>query len=169
MKNIRRQATQEAGPLLCDPASYVGLVEEGAGDEYPMMRRKTKQLLLVYAIFLPKTLNRSLVSRVAPPGFCAAPMSFGRSHPFIRRSFSRCHPASIRSFFPSSLGERRSIFFFPKDGDLSTSWTCSGDPQGADDPYYDCNIYFNLYSYRHVKQVKIGEAPDPNPCTRTGS
>eukprot|EP00752_Nemacystus_decipiens_P014959 g13318.t1 len=45
-----------------------------------------------------------------------------------------------------------------KDGDLSTSWTCSGDPHGDDDPYYDCNIYFNLYSYRHVKQVKIALA-----------
>lgn len=52
-----------------------------------------------------------------------------------------------------------------KDGDLSTTWTCSGDPQGADDPYYDCNIYFNLYSYRHVKQVKIGESLVPAGVT----
>ncbi|CAM9695160.1 unnamed protein product [Ectocarpus sp. 6 AP-2014] len=42
-----------------------------------------------------------------------------------------------------------------KDGDMSTSWTCSGDPQEADDPYYDCILQFNMFSHRHIKQVKI--------------
>ena len=60
-------------------------------------------------------------------------------------------------------------FYLRQDGDLSTSWTCSGDPQGVDDPYYDCNVYFNLYSYRHVKQVKIGEPPQVRAGARTGS
>lgn len=43
-----------------------------------------------------------------------------------------------------------------KDGDMSTSWTCTGDPKEDDDYYYDCNLYFNMVYYRHLKQIKIG-------------
>lgn len=42
--------------------------------------------------------------------------------------------------------------FYVKDGDLETSWTCTGDPQ---DIYYACSLAFKLTSYRHVKQLKI--------------
>lgn len=43
---------------------------------------------------------------------------------------------------------------------MSTSWTCTGDPQAEGDMldlYYDCSIVFNLFFYRHIKQVNIGK------------
>lgn len=47
-----------------------------------------------------------------------------------------------------------------KDGDFSTSWTCTGDPRDPSDSsfVYDCTILFDLFSYRHIKEVKIGES-----------
>ena len=46
--------------------------------------------------------------------------------------------------------------FFSKDGDFSTAWTCTADGADTDDNY-QCLLYFDLFVYRHVKQVKIGE------------
>ncbi|CAN0400366.1 unnamed protein product, partial [Ectocarpus fasciculatus] len=45
-----------------------------------------------------------------------------------------------------------------KDGDMSTSWTCSGDPQETDDTYFDCTLQFGMFSHRRIKQVKIALA-----------
>eukprot|EP00752_Nemacystus_decipiens_P013409 g11873.t1 len=47
--------------------------------------------------------------------------------------------------------------YYLKDGDFSTSWTCTGDPRDPDDAtfVYDCTIYFDLVSYRHIKEVRI--------------
>ncbi|CAM9878861.1 unnamed protein product [Ectocarpus sp. 12 AP-2014] len=42
-----------------------------------------------------------------------------------------------------------------KDGDMSTSWTCSGDPQETDDTSYDCILQFSMFYPRNIKQVKI--------------
>lgn len=44
------------------------------------------------------------------------------------------------------------FFFFPdnKDGDYSTSWTCVAG-------VLDCTLVIDLFYYRHIKQVKIGE------------
>ncbi|CAN0361959.1 unnamed protein product, partial [Ectocarpus sp. 8 AP-2014] len=44
-----------------------------------------------------------------------------------------------------------------KDGDMSTSWNCSGDPQETDDTSYDCILQFSMFCHRNIKQVKIGE------------
>ena len=46
-----------------------------------------------------------------------------------------------------------------KDGDLSTSWTCTGDLRDPSDTIfeYDCTVYFDLFSHRHIKEVRIGE------------
>ncbi|CAN0405209.1 unnamed protein product, partial [Ascophyllum nodosum] len=44
--------------------------------------------------------------------------------------------------------------FYVKDGDLSTAWTCTADGADTDDNY-QCLLYFNLFTYRHVIQVKI--------------
>lgn len=46
-----------------------------------------------------------------------------------------------------------------KDGDLSTSWTCTGDPRDPSDSsfVYDCTVSFDLFSFRHIKEVRIGE------------
>lgn len=35
-----------------------------------------------------------------------------------------------------------------QDGDFSTAWTCAAG---------DCELRFDLFNYRHIKQVKIGE------------
>lgn len=43
---------------------------------------------------------------------------------------------------------------------MSSVWQCSGDPEGTDDDYYDnydCYVTFDLFSYRHIKQVRIGK------------
>jgi len=48
-----------------------------------------------------------------------------------------------------------------KDGDLTTSWTYTGDPQEPNDRgviYYECELSFRLVGNRNIKQVKIGEA-----------
>lgn len=48
-----------------------------------------------------------------------------------------------------------------QDGDLSTSWTCTGDPREPDDDgitFYECEIGIGLVYFRHIKQVKIGES-----------
>lgn len=46
-----------------------------------------------------------------------------------------------------------------QDGDFSTSVSCTGDPADLEqsDSSYDCNLYYNLFSYRHMKQIKIGK------------
>ncbi|CAM9648998.1 unnamed protein product [Ascophyllum nodosum] len=44
--------------------------------------------------------------------------------------------------------------FYVKDGDFSTAWTCAADGADTDDNY-QCLLYFDLFSYRHVKKVKI--------------
>lgn len=48
-----------------------------------------------------------------------------------------------------------------KDGDLSTSWSCTGSEQDADDVTgtisYECRIRLSMMYRRHIKQVKIGE------------
>lgn len=54
------------------------------------------------------------------------------------------------------------MFFQPtKDGDFSTSWVCTGDPLDTNLPeeyiYADCPLYIDLFSFRHIKQIKIGE------------
>ena len=52
------------------------------------------------------------------------------------------------------------IFLDEQDGDLGTSWTCTGDPSepnASGNIYYDCELTFGLVYYRNVKQVKIGE------------
>lgn len=55
------------------------------------------------------------------------------------------------------------ILFFlssQKDGDLSTSWTCTGDPREPSAEGYslfECSLVFDLVYTRHIKQVKIGE------------
>eukprot|EP00752_Nemacystus_decipiens_P014962 g13321.t1 len=38
------------------------------------------------------------------------------------------------------------LAFYAKDGDFSTAWTCSAGV---------CELRFNLFNYRHIKQVKI--------------
>lgn len=48
----------------------------------------------------------------------------------------------------------------PKDGDLGTSWTCTGDPREPNAngfTYYECDLTFGLVYFRNIKQVKIGE------------
>ncbi|CAM9622988.1 unnamed protein product [Ectocarpus sp. 6 AP-2014] len=48
-----------------------------------------------------------------------------------------------------------------KDGDLSTSWTCTGDPREVNLQgilYYECSLLFDLVYTRHIKQVKIALA-----------
>ncbi|CAM9842773.1 unnamed protein product, partial [Ectocarpus sp. 8 AP-2014] len=48
-----------------------------------------------------------------------------------------------------------------KDGDLSTSWTCTGDPREVSPQgiqYYECSLLFDLLYTRHIKQVKIALA-----------
>jgi len=50
---------------------------------------------------------------------------------------------------------------FAQDGDLSTSWACTGDPQAGEVTNYECRAAFDLFSYRRVKQVKIGESTVP--------
>ncbi|CAM9252697.1 unnamed protein product, partial [Ectocarpus sp. 12 AP-2014] len=42
-----------------------------------------------------------------------------------------------------------------KDGDMSSSWSCSGDPQETDDTSYDCILQFSMFYHRNIKQVKI--------------
>eukprot|EP00903_Cladosiphon_okamuranus_P020463 g18782.t1 len=51
--------------------------------------------------------------------------------------------------------------FAAKDGDLGTSWTCTGDPREPTDGgyiYYECDLSFGLVYYRNIKQVKIALA-----------
>ena len=45
-----------------------------------------------------------------------------------------------------------------QDGDMSTAWTCTGDPTEPDSGFFECTLRFSMFSYRHIKQVKIGEA-----------
>lgn len=52
------------------------------------------------------------------------------------------------SRFPSHCLE-----FYTQDNDMSTSWTCDYNPNRNG----DCKLVFNLFWYRHIKQVKIGE------------
>ncbi|CAM9688654.1 unnamed protein product [Scytosiphon promiscuus] len=55
-----------------------------------------------------------------------------------------------------SYAERYTV----KDGDLSTSWECTGDANEPDDDgnvYYECEILLSMVYFRHLKQVKIGE------------
>ena len=40
-----------------------------------------------------------------------------------------------------------------QDNDFSTSWSCDESTETDG----DCNLIFNLFWYRHIKQVKIGE------------
>ncbi|CAN0221443.1 unnamed protein product [Pylaiella littoralis] len=40
--------------------------------------------------------------------------------------------------------------YYIKDGDMSTSWTCTGD----------CSVFFSMFSYRHIKQLKIALSDD---------
>lgn len=45
---------------------------------------------------------------------------------------------------------------------MTTSWSCTGDPAttAAEDELelsYECSVGFNLFYYRHIRQVKIGE------------
>lgn len=42
---------------------------------------------------------------------------------------------------------------YPQDGDFSTSWTCAA----ADLNGVECTLDFDLFYYRHIKQIKIGE------------
>lgn len=48
-----------------------------------------------------------------------------------------------------------------QDGDLSTSWTCFASTQEHELPeylpFFACTITFDLFSFRHIKEVKIGE------------
>lgn len=46
--------------------------------------------------------------------------------------------------------------FVLKDGDMASSWSCSGDPT-PDDDVFECYVTFDLFAYRQIKQVKIGE------------
>ncbi|CAM9345645.1 unnamed protein product [Scytosiphon promiscuus] len=55
----------------------------------------------------------------------------------------------------ATTGGTELLRYYAKDGDTSTSWTCSGDPREDDESSYDCNLYFNMVYYRHIKQVKI--------------
>ena len=41
---------------------------------------------------------------------------------------------------------------------MSTSWTCTGGPQEPDSQYRDCILHFDMFAYRRIKQVKIGES-----------
>lgn len=40
-----------------------------------------------------------------------------------------------------------------QDGDFSTSWTCNA----ADLSGVECTLDFDLFSYHHIKQIKIGK------------
>lgn len=55
-----------------------------------------------------------------------------------------------------AVGILLSQMFVLKDGDMSTSWSCTGDPT-PDDDVYECYVTFSMFAYRHIKQVKIGE------------
>ncbi|CAM9582225.1 unnamed protein product [Ectocarpus fasciculatus] len=49
--------------------------------------------------------------------------------------------------------------YYAKDGDLSTSWTCTGNPTDDDgNTDFDCELSFYLVYYRRIKQVKIALA-----------
>eukprot|EP00752_Nemacystus_decipiens_P014960 g13319.t1 len=60
----------------------------------------------------------------------------------------------------SALGSTTLDRSFVKDGDLSTSWSCTGSEQVADDgtTTYECSIRFSMMYRRHIKQVKIALA-----------
>ena len=47
---------------------------------------------------------------------------------------------------------------------MSTSWTCTGDPPVGDATNYDCRPAFDLFSYRRVREVKIGEGGGTQAC-----
>ncbi|CAM9160433.1 unnamed protein product [Ectocarpus sp. 4 AP-2014] len=63
---------------------------------------------------------------------------------------------------PLAIGDESPIDrYATKDGDFTTSWTCTGDPTEPNDEgitYYQCELLFGLVYYRHVKQVKIALA-----------
>lgn len=54
------------------------------------------------------------------------------------------------------------VFIFLQDGDFSTAWTCAA----ADLTGIECTLDFDLFSYRHIKQIKIGEPKKRDPGRR---
>lgn len=95
-----------------------------------------------------------------------------RAHRFCSNACAVCYRLPGQHFlqtynvFVNGAAEARSrptfcivFIFVSKDGDFSTSWTCTGDPRDEDQETirYSCTLRFNLAYYRHIKQVKIGE------------
>ncbi|CAM9369501.1 unnamed protein product, partial [Sphacelaria rigidula] len=62
---------------------------------------------------------------------------------------------------PMAEGPGSGQDFYAKDGDLDTSWTCTGNPPTNN--FYQCTLSFDLFSFRHIKQIKIGEKPTVSP------
>eukprot|EP00752_Nemacystus_decipiens_P014961 g13320.t1 len=60
---------------------------------------------------------------------------------------------------PLALGSESALSRFAvKDGDLGTSWSCTGDAREPDDngnTFYECELTLGLVYYRNIKQVKI--------------
>ncbi|CAM9670164.1 unnamed protein product [Ascophyllum nodosum] len=51
----------------------------------------------------------------------------------------------------SGAGDTATDRYYAKDNDFSTSWSCDESTETDG----DCNLIFNLFWYRHIKQVKI--------------
>ncbi|CAM9345152.1 unnamed protein product [Pylaiella littoralis] len=47
--------------------------------------------------------------------------------------------------------------YYIKDGDFSTSWSCTGDQRDSGDEsvVFDCQIVIDLFYFRHIKEVHI--------------
>ncbi len=98
---------------------------------------------------------------------CAFPVSGSQPHRGKIEKFRaflglRCLPAASPAY-PYTLGVEW------QDGDLSTSWTCTDDPQAGEVTNYACRAAFDLFSYRRVKQVKIGESSVPSRALAVGT
>ncbi|CAM9225071.1 unnamed protein product [Ectocarpus fasciculatus] len=60
---------------------------------------------------------------------------------------------------PLAIGDESMLDrYYTKDGDFSTSWTCTGDPTEPNDEgvtSYQCELLFSVVYFRRIKQVKI--------------
>ena len=86
---------------------------------------------------------------------------------FLKGWGPEAHPLTPRRTSTSSAAV---VVLCEKDGDLSTSWSCTGSEREADDGTitYECDIDFNMMYRRHIREVRIGErgtAPALSCCS----